>query len=38
MKTLVMTAVVAAMFVGCTSKTSAPAAGSTSTTAPVVEV
>ena len=38
MKTLVMTAVAAAMFVGCTSKTSVPAAGSTSTTTPVVEV
>ena len=38
MKTLVMTAVAAMMFVGCTSKTSAPVTSGTTTTAPTVEV
>lgn len=37
MKTLVLTAAVASMFVGCTSKTLAPVVGSTSSTAAVVE-
>lgn len=38
MKTLVMTAVAAAMFVGCESKTATPVTSITTTTAPTVEV